>query len=161
VFSNVTTDASMTAPMPRTSCSTATSPVPGRRDPNIAAHFPDALYVEMGGKRSERLKAVSSKGAEPFACVLAAETEKLSRWCLRRSILAGKNALVTGEHAGSVELIRRGLRAAAGVAVVDAIFIARKKRRARSGKDAKRFGPSHRPAAVSNRADVTKPLLAR
>ena len=80
VFSNVTTDASTTAADAKDLLlKQLTSPVRWSTEiRNIAAHFPDALYVEMGpGDVLSGLMGRLVKGARTFACGTPAETEKL------------------------------------------------------------------------------------
>jgi [acyl-carrier-protein] S-malonyltransferase len=80
VFSNVTTDASTTAVDAKDLLlKQLTSPVRWSTEiRNIAAHFPDALYVEMGpGNVLSGLMGRLVKGAKTFACGTSAEVEKL------------------------------------------------------------------------------------
>jgi [acyl-carrier-protein] S-malonyltransferase len=80
VFSNVTGEASTTAVDAKDLLlRQLTSPVRWSTEiRNIAAHFPDALYVEMGpGNVLSGLMGRLVKGARTFACGTAAETEKL------------------------------------------------------------------------------------
>lgn len=82
VFSNVTADASTTAVDARDLLlRQLTSPVRWSTEiRNIAAHFPDALYVEMGpGNVLTGLVARLVKGARTFACGTAADVEKLQQ----------------------------------------------------------------------------------
>ncbi len=86
VFSNVTTDASTTAVDAKDLLlKQLTSPVRWSTEiRNIAAHFPDALYVEMGpGNVLSGLIGRLVKGARTFACGTAGETEKLLRMVAR------------------------------------------------------------------------------
>jgi [acyl-carrier-protein] S-malonyltransferase len=80
VFSNVTTDASTTAVDAKDLLlKQLTSPVRWSTEiRNIAGHFPDALYVEMGpGNVLSGLMGRLVKGARTFSCGTPAETEKL------------------------------------------------------------------------------------
>lgn len=80
VFSNVTADASTTAASAKDLLlRQLTSPVRWSTEMrNIASHFPDALYVEMGpGNVLTGLIGRLVKGARTFACGTAAEVEKL------------------------------------------------------------------------------------
>jgi [acyl-carrier-protein] S-malonyltransferase len=80
VFSNVTADASTTAVDAKNLLlRQLTSPVLWSREiRNIAAHFPDALYVEMGpGNVLTGLVPRLVKGARTFACGTAADVESL------------------------------------------------------------------------------------
>lgn len=80
VFSNVTADASTTAASAKDLLlRQLTSPVRWSTEMrNIASHFPDALYVEMGpGNVLTGLMGRLVKGARTFACGTAAEVEKL------------------------------------------------------------------------------------
>ena len=82
VFSNVTADASTTAVDAKDLLlRQLTSPVRWSTEiRNIAAHFPDALYVEMGpGNVLTGLAARLVKGARTFACGTAADVEKLQQ----------------------------------------------------------------------------------
>ncbi len=82
VFSNVTADASTTAVDAKDLLlRQLTSPVRWSTEiRNIAAHFPDALYVEMGpGNVLTGLVARLVKGARTFACGTAADVEKLQQ----------------------------------------------------------------------------------
>jgi [acyl-carrier-protein] S-malonyltransferase len=82
VFSNVTADASTTAIDAKDLLlRQLTSPVRWSTEiRNIAAHFPDALYVEMGpGNVLTGLAARLVKGARTFACGTAADVEKLQQ----------------------------------------------------------------------------------
>ncbi|MEP6857636.1 MAG: ACP S-malonyltransferase [Gemmatimonadales bacterium] len=82
VFSNVTADASTTAVNAKDLLlRQLTSPVRWSTEiRNIAAHFPDALYVEMGpGNVLTGLVARLVKGARTFACGTAADVEKLQQ----------------------------------------------------------------------------------
>jgi [acyl-carrier-protein] S-malonyltransferase len=80
VFSNVTADASTTAVQGKDLLlKQLTSPVRWATEMrNIASHFPDALYVEMGpGNVLTGLMGRLVKGAKTFACGTAAEVDKL------------------------------------------------------------------------------------
>jgi [acyl-carrier-protein] S-malonyltransferase len=80
VFSNVTADASTTAVSAKDLLlRQLTSPVRWSTEVrNIAGHFPDALYVEMGpGNVLTGLMGRLVKGAKTFACGTAAEVDKL------------------------------------------------------------------------------------
>lgn len=80
VFSNVTADASTTAVDAKgLLLRQLTSPVRWSTEiRNIASHFPDALYVELGpGSVLTGLMARLVKGAKTFACGTAADVEKL------------------------------------------------------------------------------------
>ena len=80
VFSNVTADASTTAASAKELLlKQLTSPVRWSTEMrNIAGHFPDALYVEMGpGNVLTGLIGRLVKGAKTFACGTAGEVEKL------------------------------------------------------------------------------------
>ena len=80
VFSNVTADASTTAVDAKDLLlRQLTSPVRWSAEiRNIAGHFPDALYVEMGpGNVLTGLMGRLVKGARTFACGTAADVEKL------------------------------------------------------------------------------------
>ena len=80
VFSNVTAHASTTAVDAKDLLlRQLTSPVRWSTEiRNIAARFPDALYVEMGpGNVLTGLMARLAKGARTFACGTAADVEKL------------------------------------------------------------------------------------
>ena len=80
VFSNVTADASTTAASAKELLlKQLTSPVRWSTEMrNIAGHFPDALYVEMGpGNVLTGLMGRLVKGAKTFACGTAGEVEKL------------------------------------------------------------------------------------
>jgi [acyl-carrier-protein] S-malonyltransferase len=80
VFSNVTAEASTTAVAAKDLLlSQLTSPVRWSMEiRNIAARFPDALFVEMGpGNVLTGLMGRLVKGAKTFACGTAADTEKL------------------------------------------------------------------------------------
>ncbi len=80
VFSNVTADASTTAVAAKDLLlRQLTSPVRWSTEiRNIAGHFPDALYVEMGpGNVLAGLMARLVKGAKAFACGTAADIDKL------------------------------------------------------------------------------------
>jgi len=80
VFSNVTADASTTAVQGKNLLlKQLTSPVRWATEMrNIASHFPDALYVEMGpGNVLTGLMGRLVKGAKTFACGTAAEVDKL------------------------------------------------------------------------------------
>jgi [acyl-carrier-protein] S-malonyltransferase len=82
VFSNVTADASTTAVDAKDLLlRQLTSPVRWSAEiRNIATHFPDALYVEMGpGNVLTGLAARLVKGARTFACGTAADVEKLQQ----------------------------------------------------------------------------------
>jgi len=82
VFSNVTADASTTAVDAKDLLlRQLTSPVRWSTEiRNIAAHFPDALYVEMGpGNVLTGLMGRLVKGAHTFTCGTAAEVEKLQQ----------------------------------------------------------------------------------
>ena len=82
VFSNVTAEASTTAVEAKDLLlRQLTSPVRWSTEiRNIAARFPDALYVEMGpGNVLSGLMGRLVKGARTFACGTPAETEKLLR----------------------------------------------------------------------------------
>ena len=82
VFSNVTADASTTgADAKNLLLQQLTSPVLWSTEiRNIAGHFPDALYVEMGpGNVLTGLMARLVKGARTFACGTAADVEKLQQ----------------------------------------------------------------------------------
>jgi [acyl-carrier-protein] S-malonyltransferase len=82
VFSNVTADASTTAVDAKDLLlRQLTSPVRWSAEiRNIAAHFPDALYVELGpGNVLTGLVARLVKGARTFACGTAADVEKLQQ----------------------------------------------------------------------------------
>jgi [acyl-carrier-protein] S-malonyltransferase len=82
VFSNVTAEASTTAVDAKALLlQQLTSPVRWSSEiRNIAALFPDALYVEMGpGNVLTGLMARLVKGARTFACGTAAEVEKLQQ----------------------------------------------------------------------------------
>ena len=82
VFSNVTAEASTTAVEAKDLLlRQLTSPVRWSTEiRNIAARFPDALYVEMGpGNVLGSLMGRLVKGARTFACGTPAETEKLLR----------------------------------------------------------------------------------
>ncbi len=82
VFSNVTADASITAVDAKDLLlRQLTSPVRWSTEiRNIAAHFPDALYVEMGpGNVLTGLMGRLVKGAKTFACGTAADVEKLQQ----------------------------------------------------------------------------------
>ncbi len=82
VFSNVTADASTTAVDAKDLLlRQLTSPVRWSTEiRNIAAHFPDALYVEMGpGNVLTGLMGRLVKGARTFTCGTAAEVEKLQQ----------------------------------------------------------------------------------
>jgi [acyl-carrier-protein] S-malonyltransferase len=82
VFSNVTADASTTAVDAKDLLlRQLTSPVRWSAEiRNIATHFPDALYVEMGpGNVLTGLVARLVKGARTFACGTAADVEKLQQ----------------------------------------------------------------------------------
>ena len=80
VFSNVTADASTTAVAAKELLlRQLTSPVRWSTEMrNIAQHFPDALYVEMGpGNVLTGLMGRLVKGAKTFACGTASEVDKL------------------------------------------------------------------------------------
>jgi len=80
VFSNVTADASTTAVQGKDLLlRQLTSPVRWSTEMrNIASHFPDALYVEMGpGNVLTGLMGRLVKGAKTFACGTAPEVDKL------------------------------------------------------------------------------------
>ncbi|MFL5489507.1 MAG: ACP S-malonyltransferase [Gemmatimonadaceae bacterium] len=80
VFSNVTADASTTATDAKDLLlRQLTSPVRWSTEiRNIASHFPDALYVEMGpGNVLSGLMGRLVKGARTAACGTAADVEKL------------------------------------------------------------------------------------
>ena len=80
VFSNVTADASTTAVAAKDLLlRQLTSPVRWSNEMrNIAQHFPDALYVEMGpGNVLTGLMGRLVKGAKTFACGTASEVDKL------------------------------------------------------------------------------------
>jgi [acyl-carrier-protein] S-malonyltransferase len=80
VFSNVTADASTTSVEAKDLLlRQLTSPVRWSNEMrNIAAHLPDALYVEMGpGNVLTGLMGRLVKGAKTFACGTAAEVDKL------------------------------------------------------------------------------------
>ena len=80
VFSNVTAEASTTAIDAKDLLlKQLTAPVRWSAEiRNIAARFPDALYVEMGpGNVLSGLMGRLVKGAQTFACGTPAETEKL------------------------------------------------------------------------------------
>ena len=82
VFSNVTADASTTAVDAKDLLlRQLTSPVLWSTEiRNIARHFPDALYVEMGpGNVLTGLMGRLVKGARTFACSTAADVEKLQQ----------------------------------------------------------------------------------
>ena len=82
VFSNVTADASTTAVDAKDLLlRQLTSPVRWSTEiRNIAAHFPDALYVEMGpGNVLTGLMGRLVKGAKTFACGTASDVEKLQQ----------------------------------------------------------------------------------
>ena len=82
VFSNVTAEASTTAVQAKDLLlKQLTSPVRWSTEiRNIAARFPEALYVEMGpGNVLSGLMGRLVKGARTFACGTPAETEKLLR----------------------------------------------------------------------------------
>jgi [acyl-carrier-protein] S-malonyltransferase len=82
VFSNVTADASTTAVDAKDLLlRQLTSPVRWSTEiRNIAGHFPDALYVEMGpGSVLTGLMGRLVKGARTFACGTAADVEKLQQ----------------------------------------------------------------------------------
>lgn len=80
VFSNVTADASTTAVQGKDLLlKQLTSPVRWAAEMrNIASHFPDALYVEMGpGNVLTGLMGRLVKGAKTFACGTTGEVDKL------------------------------------------------------------------------------------
>jgi len=80
VFSNVTADASTTAVNAKDLLlRQLTSPVRWASEVrNIASHFPDALYVEMGpGNVLTGLMGRLVKGAKTFTCGTASELDKL------------------------------------------------------------------------------------
>jgi [acyl-carrier-protein] S-malonyltransferase len=80
VFSNVTADAATTAVAAKDLLlKQLTSPVRWATEMrNIAGHFPDALYVEMGpGNVLTGLMGRLVKGARTFACGTASEVDKL------------------------------------------------------------------------------------
>jgi [acyl-carrier-protein] S-malonyltransferase len=80
VFSNVTADASMTAVDAKDLLlRQLTSPVRWSTEMrNIAGHFPEAVYVEMGpGNVLTGLIGRLVKGAKTFACGTATEVDKL------------------------------------------------------------------------------------
>ena len=82
VFSNVTADASTTAVDAKDLLlRQLTSPVRWSTEiRNIAGHFPDALYVEMGpGSVLTGLMGRLVKGARTFACGTASDVEKLQQ----------------------------------------------------------------------------------
>lgn len=82
VFSNVTADASTNAVDAKDLLlRQLTSPVRWSTEiRNIAGHFPDALYVEMGpGNVLTGLMGRLVKGARTFACGTAADVEKLQQ----------------------------------------------------------------------------------
>jgi [acyl-carrier-protein] S-malonyltransferase len=82
VFSNVTADASTTAVAAKDLLlRQLTSPVRWSTEiRNIAGHFPDALYVELGpGSVLTGLMGRLVKGAKTFACGTAADVEKLQQ----------------------------------------------------------------------------------
>jgi [acyl-carrier-protein] S-malonyltransferase len=82
VFSNVTADASTTAVTAKDLLlRQLTSPVRWSTEiRNIAGHFPDALYVEMGpGNVLTGLMGRLVKGARTFACGTASDVEKLQQ----------------------------------------------------------------------------------
>jgi [acyl-carrier-protein] S-malonyltransferase len=82
VFSNVTADASTTAVNAKDLLlRQLTSPVRWSTEiRNIAGHFPDALYVEMGpGNVLTGLMGRLVKGARTFACGTASDVEKLQQ----------------------------------------------------------------------------------
>ena len=82
VFSNVTADASTTAVDAKDLLlRQLTSPVRWSTEiRNIAGHFPDALYVEMGpGSVLTGLMGRLVKGARTFACGTATDVEKLQQ----------------------------------------------------------------------------------
>lgn len=80
VFSNVTAQASTTSTTAKNLLlKQLTSPVLWSTEiRNVAARFPDALYVEMGpGNVLSGLMGRLVRGASTFACATAADTEKL------------------------------------------------------------------------------------
>src|SRR5438105_1358590 len=80
VFSNVTADASTTAVGAKDMLlRQLTSPVRWSTEMrNIAGHFPEALYIEMGpGNVLTGLMGRLVKGAKTFACGTASEVDKL------------------------------------------------------------------------------------
>ena len=82
VFSNVTADASTTAVTAKDLLlRQLTSPVRWSTEiRNIAGHFPDALYVELGpGNVLTGLMGRLVKGAKTFACGTAGDVEKLQQ----------------------------------------------------------------------------------
>lgn len=82
VFSNVTADASTTAVDAKDLLlRQLTSPVRWSTEiRNIAGHFPDALYVEMGpGNALTGLMGRLVKGARTFACGTASDVDKLQQ----------------------------------------------------------------------------------
>ena len=82
VFSNVTADASTTAVAAKDLLlRQLTSPVRWSTEiRNIAGHFPDALYVEMGpGNVLTGLMGRLVKGARTFTCGTASDVEKLQQ----------------------------------------------------------------------------------
>ena len=82
VFSNVTADACTTAVDAKALLlRQLTSPVRWSTEiRNIAGHFPDALYVEMGpGNVLTGLMGRLVKGARTFACGTASDVEKLQQ----------------------------------------------------------------------------------
>jgi len=82
VFSNVTADASTTAVDAKDLLlRQLTSPVRWSTEiRNIAAHFPDALFIELGpGNVLTGLMGRLVKGARTFACGTAADVEKLQQ----------------------------------------------------------------------------------
>jgi [acyl-carrier-protein] S-malonyltransferase len=82
VFSNVTADASTTAVVAKELLlRQLTSPVRWSTEiRNIASHFPDALYVELGpGNVLTGLMGRLVKGARTFACGTASDVEKLQQ----------------------------------------------------------------------------------
>ena len=82
VFSNVTADASTTAVNAKDLLlRQLTSPVRWSTEiRNIAGHFPDALYVEMGpGNVLTGLMGRLIKGARTFTCGTASDVEKLQQ----------------------------------------------------------------------------------
>jgi len=82
VFSNVTADASTTAVAAKDLLlRQLTSPVRWSTEiRNIAGHFPDALYVELGpGNVLTGLMGRLVKGAKTFACGTAGDVEKLQQ----------------------------------------------------------------------------------
>jgi [acyl-carrier-protein] S-malonyltransferase len=82
VFSNVTADASTTSVDAKDLLlRQLTSPVLWSTEiRNIARHFPDALYVEMGpGSVLTGLMGRLVKGARTFACGTATDVEKLQQ----------------------------------------------------------------------------------